>query len=200
MDELAWLAADFDKGLREQLDREDDVKAAKHMGRLWRATTAIGAAVLAWCGIVAVYAGLMLALSGCGESPAESRYAEMSAELSEKRDSFSDTEHDATCEMSVEVRAREGADPRFAEFPSTCVLKFGANYCGPCRNEPITAWLRASEWTVVYCDCERNPALAEACDVTSIPTFVVLRYGREVARYTGTSIEKFLPILKAACK
>lgn len=84
------------------------------------------------------------------------------------------------------------------DIPSPCVLKFGATWCGPCRTEKISDWLKASNWTIVEVDTDRERNLADEFDVDHIPTFVVIRNHVEVARYTGVDINAFLPTLKAA--
>lgn len=84
------------------------------------------------------------------------------------------------------------------EFISPSILKFQADWCGPCQSTEIADWVLKSGWTVEYIDVDKRPEVMRAFRVTHIPTYVVIRNSREVGRYTGMSSNEFLPVLKKA--
>src|SRR2546429_5232100 len=69
------------------------------------------------------------------------------------------------------------------------VMDCYADWCGPCKiMAPVLddlAHERAGEVLVTKLDTDRNPAIARRFDVRAIPTLIVFRQGREVARHTG---------------
>lgn len=69
------------------------------------------------------------------------------------------------------------------------LVDFYADWCGPCKTmAPLLdeiAQERAGEVLIVKLDTERNRAAAERFGIRGIPTFVLFRDGREVARATG---------------
>lgn len=88
----------------------------------------------------------------------------------------------------------------FSNFDSPCVLKFTASWCGPCQGNKATVdpWLRDSGWTLHEVDVDGVPHVPVICEVSTLPTYVVIRQGYEVGRYTGIDKSEFLPILKRA--
>lgn len=99
-----------------------------------------------------------------------------------------------------------------AEFADTVLaadvpvlVDFTATWCGPCqRQAPILDRLAhgaAGRFRVVKVDIDDEPDLAEQYDATSVPTLVVFRDGREVARRVGLSqrseLEGLLGVSKA---
>ena len=71
------------------------------------------------------------------------------------------------------------------------IVDFFAEWCGPCKMmAPVFADLagrQAGQALVVKVDTDRNPAVASRFAIRSIPTIVVLRNGREVARQVGAA-------------
>lgn len=66
------------------------------------------------------------------------------------------------------------------------LLYFSASWCGPCKAmKPIIADLEAGGLTVERVDIEESPLVADAFEIQSIPTFVVLKDDNEVARASG---------------
>ncbi len=69
------------------------------------------------------------------------------------------------------------------------VVDFYADWCGPCKiMAPVLDELarsRMGEVLVAKLDTDRNPATANRFAIRGIPTLIVFRGGREVARETG---------------
>lgn len=210
LDELALLCHDMDRGIREQLNAEDDAKAARNMGKLMRTARMIAAESAAWFAAFLLFM-LVVSLVGCNRQPNAAdrmaalvavtpdvlaEYAEAeTADLKENDASFSDTEPDTR----DQVRAREPAGP-FADCPSTCIVKIGAAWCGPCRSEGITAWVSKSGWAVHAYDYDRDTVFCRSLGVDRLPTFIIVRGGREYGRYVGADVNGFRPVLLKACQ
>lgn len=80
--------------------------------------------------------------------------------------------------------------------PGTYLLDFTAKWCGPCKvMNPVLDKL-ADEYKgrvdIVAIDVDEEPALAQRFDVRSMPTFVVMRDGREVGRVVGSRPRAFV--------
>jgi thioredoxin 2 len=69
------------------------------------------------------------------------------------------------------------------------VMDCYADWCGPCKiMAPILdefARERQGDVLVTKLDTDRNPATAQRFNIRAIPTLLVFRQGREVARHTG---------------
>ncbi|MEI6408542.1 MAG: thioredoxin [Bacteroidota bacterium] len=80
----------------------------------------------------------------------------------------------------------------FAELLQTekpVLIDFYADWCAPCRAmKPILEDLktRIGEDALVYkIDVDRNPSVAEAYKVMSIPTLIIFKNGEPVCRKSG---------------
>jgi thioredoxin 1 len=80
--------------------------------------------------------------------------------------------------------------------PGVTMIDFTAQWCGPCRiMEPVLVALSkeyAGRAAFVAVDCDTEPLLVQQFNVRSMPTFVVLRDGREVGRIVGSRPRAFV--------
>ena len=70
----------------------------------------------------------------------------------------------------------------------TVLIDFYADWCGPCRMvAPVVEEIAKENASVVVgkINVDDDPELAQAYGVMSIPTLIVLKGGKEVARSTG---------------
>jgi thioredoxin len=76
------------------------------------------------------------------------------------------------------------------------LFDFTAKWCGPCKQmEPVldrVAEDYAGRVRVVAVDVDDEPLLAQQYNVRSMPTFVLVRDGREVGRVVGARPRAFI--------
>ncbi|MCJ7533594.1 MAG: thioredoxin family protein [Anaerolineales bacterium] len=77
------------------------------------------------------------------------------------------------------------------------LVDFTAASCAACQNQdPLVAELAANEWDgkvkVVKLDTEKYPITASRCRVLGLPTLLLFKNGKEVARMTGFNPKKRL--------
>lgn len=82
------------------------------------------------------------------------------------------------------------------EAPGLQLVDFSAAWCAPCRAmTPVLAVLEreyAGHVRFAVVDVDAEPALAARYGVRSMPTFVLLRDGREVGRIVGARPRAFV--------
>ncbi len=85
-------------------------------------------------------------------------------------------------------------DDAFQTAGDGTVLAFAtADWCGPCQSlkrgalsdERFTQWIDANNVTTAYLDATGANADAEQLGISSLPTLVYFREGKEVARTSG---------------
>lgn len=89
-------------------------------------------------------------------------------------------------------------DSNFATATASGVtlIDFWAVWCGPCRMIAPTIEELATDYsgkaTIAKVDVDEAPGLAEQFGVSSIPTLLVLKDGKEVKRFVGVTQKKDL--------
>lgn len=80
--------------------------------------------------------------------------------------------------------------------PGVTLIDFTAKWCGPCRVMKPTLEALETEYAgrvrIVPVDVDEEQQLAQQFDVRSMPTFVLLRDGREVGRTVGSRPRAFI--------
>jgi thioredoxin 1 len=98
------------------------------------------------------------------------------------------TKSKRTCVMAKEIRSSEWEAEVVQSAVPVLVDIFGT-YCPPCRALAPTLEKLASEYEgrakVVKLDVETDPALAGGLHVTSVPTVIAFRDGKELGRLVG---------------
>ncbi|MFK7778530.1 MAG: thioredoxin domain-containing protein, partial [Gimesia sp.] len=75
-----------------------------------------------------------------------------------------------------------------AATPRGVLLDFTAKWCGPCQKmSPLISRLKREGYPIKKIDVDEQPGLAERYNVKSIPAFVLVIDGREVARSVGSN-------------
>lgn len=73
------------------------------------------------------------------------------------------------------------------------LVKFGAPWCGPCRQMgPILDALSGEGYPIYEVNTDENPTLGAEYGIRGLPTFLVFQEGKEVARVSGAHTKKDL--------
>ena len=73
--------------------------------------------------------------------------------------------------------------PKSKPQPKIKVMAFTATWCGPCqRAKPLLVEIQALGVEVQGINIDADPALAQQCGITKVPTFLLLIDSKEVAR------------------
>lgn len=89
-------------------------------------------------------------------------------------------------EQVLPLPAYEPVEPNPIPVPGVQLIAFTSTWCGPCaRMKPILAAMAADGVTVQSVDFDRDKVLVTQYRVTTLPTTILVRGGREVARRVG---------------
>jgi thioredoxin len=96
--------------------------------------------------------------------------------------------------MPAAVATSTGMQSLFG--PGVTLIDFTAKWCGPCRvMEPALASIGkeyAGRVRIVAVDVDEQQQLAQQFNVRSMPTFVLMRDGKEVGRAVGSRPRAFI--------
>lgn len=90
----------------------------------------------------------------------------------------------AGCESSFDVTPTPEPAPILVPAPieRRQIVAFQATWCGACQQDKPELATLDSELEVVRIDADQRPDLVERFGVTALPTYVVMKDGREVGR------------------
>eukprot|EP00301_Raphidiophrys_heterophryoidea_P026694 c9277_g1_i1.p2 GENE.c9277_g1_i1~~c9277_g1_i1.p2 ORF type:complete len:120 (-),score=26.24 c9277_g1_i1:89-448(-) len=102
--------------------------------------------------------------------------------------------------MVQEVKTKAEFDNVIANASGLVVVDFTATWCGPCqRIKPKVHELAEQNTDVVFVavDVDDNSDVAGAYNISSMPTFVFIKGGQEVDRFSGANAEKLVSTITA---
>lgn len=85
--------------------------------------------------------------------------------------------------------------PKVKESSKPVLVDFFATWCGPCRQMlPIVTEIseEMSDIAVYKMDVDEAPNTPETLDIQSLPTLIIFKDGKEIARKTGPMLKSEL--------
>ena len=106
------------------------------------------------------------------------------------------------CESSFDVEPQPAPilnpapepQPEPAPVERRQVFAFQATWCSPCQQDKPELAKLDSEIEIVRIDSDQRPDLVQQFGVTALPTYIVMKDGREVER--DCSLAKIIKVLK----
>ncbi len=78
------------------------------------------------------------------------------------------------------------------ESAEPVLVDFWAEWCQPCRMMTPILESIAKDYKVCKVNVDRNQALSQACNVSSIPTLLIIHHGKIAQRFEGVTQENAL--------
>lgn len=82
------------------------------------------------------------------------------------------------------IEATEATFDQLVKTAGTALVEFSASWCGPCQAMRKTLQ-GFNSVTVLMVDVNRCPNLTRQFSVSSVPTLILLRGGKEARRHVG---------------
>lgn len=81
------------------------------------------------------------------------------------------------------------------------IVKYSAQWCGPCKMiapifEALAADPKYRHTTFISVDIDESPDIAEAYDISSMPTFQLFKKGQLGGSFSGASKEKLEKLIR----
>ncbi|MCI7768617.1 MAG: thioredoxin [Oscillospiraceae bacterium] len=95
----------------------------------------------------------------------------------------------------MEIKSMSEFNERVMDAASPVLVDFFAEWCGPCRMmAPLIGEIakEASGFEVYKVNVDEVPEAAQKFGISSIPTFVAVKNGSEIARHVGAASKQVI--------